>query len=578
MRETLFRATPWLVFAAVAVLAIVASRIERASYDRDIGLLFKNHTRRVESAIQQRMGSYVDAHYSGVGLFAASDNVTEDEWRNFVRAIRLVERYPGVNGLGYAVAVSHRKRDEFVASIRKVSGSKYDITPSGERDDYYAIKFIEPIESNRPALGFDMGSESTRRTAMDAARDRGVPVLSGQVVLVQDAAKTPGFLLYVPVYDSDQPVVPAADRRRVHRGWVYAPFIAEDFFRGVLAQDLAQLRADVSFVIRDAEADESMYAHVPDKRSADGLSSTSEIDLYGRVWNIEFAPTLAFWRKSPRRTDTLLLTAGLLLGAALFFAVFVLGATRRRALALATEMTSELNAQTTALRRSNEELDSFAHIASHDLKEPLRGMHNYANFVVEDYAELLPESGVSMLETIAAMATRMTALIDRLLYFSKVGRTELGIRPVDLDKVLTGVLETLEIRLEEKGTAVHVPRPLPVVTCDMARVVEIFSNLVTNAMKYNDKVNPQIEIGFIDGAVPQFYVKDNGIGIPESHHEAVFRIFKRLHKQDAFDGGTGAGLTIAKKIVERHNGRMWIESIVSEGTTFYFTLGGESDA
>ena len=121
----------------------------------------------------------------------------------------------------------------------------------------------------------------------------------------------------------------------------------------------------------------------------------------------------------------------------------------------------------------------------------------------------------------------------------------------------------------------RVPRPLPTVRCDRARVGEIFRNLVTNAVKYNDKAERWIEIGFLDpaGSRPAvFTVRDNGIGIPEKHFDVIFRIFKRLHGRDQYGGGTGAGLTIVKKVVERHQGRVWVESAAGEGTTFYFTL------
>jgi light-regulated signal transduction histidine kinase (bacteriophytochrome) len=112
------------------------------------------------------------------------------------------------------------------------------------------------------------------------------------------------------------------------------------------------------------------------------------------------------------------------------------------------------------------------------------------------------------------------------------------------------------------------------VRADRVRVGEIFHNLIVNAMKYNDKPEKHVEVGWREdpGGPPVFYVRDNGIGIPEKHHDAVFRIFKRLHGRDKFGGGTGAGLTIVKKIVERHHGRIWVESSAGQGTTFYFTL------
>ena len=241
------------------------------------------------------------------------------------------------------------------------------------------------------------------------------------------------------------------------------------------------------------------------------------------------------------------------------------------------ERTRELARRNEELHQSNKELDDFAYIASHDLKEPLRGIHNFSNFLLEDYADKLDADGRAKLETLMRLTRRMEDLIDSLLHFSRLGRVDLAMERVDLGAVVAEVVDSLGITLKAEGVEVRIPRPLPKVRADRVRVGEIFSNLIVNAMKYNDKPQKWIEIGATEnGRAPVFYVRDNGIGIPGKHHDAVFRIFKRLHGRDQFGGGTGAGLTIVKKIVERHHGRIWLESSPGEGTTFYFTLQEET--
>jgi signal transduction histidine kinase len=256
-----------------------------------------------------------------------------------------------------------------------------------------------------------------------------------------------------------------------------------------------------------------------------------------------------------------------------------------RTVALRQELTerqraeSELEERNEELHRSNQELDDFAYIASHDLKEPLRGIHNYASFLLEDYADKLDDDGRSKLETLIRLSRRMETLIDSLLQFSRLGRVDLAIDDVDLNGVLEEVLDAIAINLKENGVAVRIPSPLPVVRCDRVRVRELYYNLIVNAMKYNDKPEKWIEVGWSrDGAAapPAFWVRDNGIGIQEKHYESIFRIFKRLHGRDKFGGGTGAGLTIVKKIVERHSGRIWVDSASGEGTTIFFTLEKEA--
>ncbi len=219
---------------------------------------------------------------------------------------------------------------------------------------------------------------------------------------------------------------------------------------------------------------------------------------------------------------------------------------------------------------SNRELDDFAYTVSHDLKEPLRGIRNYSQFLLEDHEEQLDSEGQQMLESLPRLADRMGELLDSLLKYSRIGRAEYLIEACDMNLLVEEVLESYGVMIAERSLDVRVPRDLPVVDCDRIRVGEILGNLIANAAKYNDKAQPWVEIGHL-GSGPTFYVRDNGIGIPEEHQQAVFGMFRRLHR-DEYGGGAGAGLTIVKKMVERHGGEIWLESTAGEGTTFFFTL------
>jgi len=231
------------------------------------------------------------------------------------------------------------------------------------------------------------------------------------------------------------------------------------------------------------------------------------------------------------------------------------------------------------LERRNSELDAFAYIASHDLKEPLRGIHNYSTFLIEDYADSLNEDGIAKLQTLVRLTQRMENLINSLLHFSRLGRVELVMRRTNLQELVESVIEVLKIGLKETNNVdIHICQRLPDIKCDRIQISEVFTNLISNAIKYNDKANKLVEIGFLEQqeatnqSTITFYVRDNGIGIREKHLDNIFRIFKRLHAASQYGGGTGAGLTIAKKIVERHGGKIWVESTYGEGSTFYFTL------
>lgn len=240
------------------------------------------------------------------------------------------------------------------------------------------------------------------------------------------------------------------------------------------------------------------------------------------------------------------------------------------------------------LQRTNNELDAFAYIASHDLKEPLRGIHNYASFLLADYQDKLDEDGVNKLNTLMDLTKRMENLINALLHFSRLSRDELKQNTLDLNNVINNVIGVFKTSQSDLQIDLQIPESLPIIKGDRVLTEEIFVNLISNAIKYNEQPKKRIEIGYLmqkpdwvlidhpcfHQNIPVFYVKDNGIGIKEKHLDTIFRIFKRLHAQNKYGGGTGAGLTIVKKIVERHGGQIWVESKFKEGTTFYFTLSG----
>jgi light-regulated signal transduction histidine kinase (bacteriophytochrome) len=256
------------------------------------------------------------------------------------------------------------------------------------------------------------------------------------------------------------------------------------------------------------------------------------------------------------------------------------------------ERLAELNND---LERSNEELDAFAYVASHDLKEPLRGIYKHAHQMLEELA--LPPGSESRkrLDRVMLLTQRMDALLDSLLHFAHVGRMTLEKDKVDLNSVVAEAMEMVDARRLERACEIIVADALPTVVCDRVRVREIFVNLLSNALKYNDKPVCRIEIGckrpsagsaIADrpddtvgaAGLPVFYVRDNGIGIAPHHLDQIFGMFRRLHGRAEFGGGTGAGLTIVKKLVERHGGHVWVRSTLGQGTTFFLTLAADTAA
>ena len=224
------------------------------------------------------------------------------------------------------------------------------------------------------------------------------------------------------------------------------------------------------------------------------------------------------------------------------------------------------------LQRSNKELEQFAYIASHDLQEPLRQVVGFGDLLRERYRDKIDQRGQQYMGFMIEGAQRMSALVRSLLEYSRVGRQDQKAEPVPAGQALNTALANLRATMEESA-AVITHDPLPTVLAEPVLLGQLFQNLIGNALKFRrEGVQPEIHVGCRpDGGTCTFWVKDNGIGIREDLHEKAFVIFQRVHGQDKY-AGTGIGLAICKKIVEHHGGRIWVESKVGEGSTFFFTM------
>ncbi|MBD0331246.1 MAG: PAS domain-containing protein [Chitinophagaceae bacterium] len=232
-----------------------------------------------------------------------------------------------------------------------------------------------------------------------------------------------------------------------------------------------------------------------------------------------------------------------------------------------TELLKTIN----ELEISNNELERFAHVASHDLQEPLRKVSNFLQLLEAKYKDKIDETANAYINSAVNGARQMRKLIQDLLEYSHVTAAKDHLEPTDMNEVVEKVMKTLEWQIEEAQADVEFDE-LPVLHANKTQMIQLMQNLVSNALKYRSEKNPQVKLHVYDkGDYWQFSVNDNGIGIDPKFREHVFVIFQRLHNKNEYPG-SGVGLSICKKIVEQHGGRIWVESQPGQGSTFYFTI------
>lgn len=236
---------------------------------------------------------------------------------------------------------------------------------------------------------------------------------------------------------------------------------------------------------------------------------------------------------------------------------------------------SHVEEQKKLLEKVNKELDSFVYTASHDLRAPLRAISSFSGFLEDDYKNKLDKDGKENLSEIRKGANRMTRLIEDLLTLSRISRVKNPYEDVNMKDLVNSVVERIKFDITQNKVDLKLDDNMPKVHCDRIKMGEVFQNLINNAIKFSSKNNkntPRVEVGYADkGEGHEFFVKDNGIGIDHKHQQDVFGIFRRLQTTQEYEG-TGAGLAIVKRIIDDHEGRIWVESELGKGATFRFTI------
>ncbi len=563
-------------------------------------------------------------------LFGASRWVGRRDFRKFVGPA--LQRHASIQALEWVPRVPAAERSTFVNDARR-SFPRFRITDRGAdgelvdtplRPEHFPVLYVQPYGLNKSRLGFDLASDPAVVAVLHRASDTGRMIVSMQIPAGLDTIGNAGFVARLPVYYKDERAEKdeAEDEEGteplgLHAGPMLRGFAQGRFYVGdIVVRALQSLSpAGIHMALFDTTQEQGgvlLYRHVSRLASSrehagrreqspdsNPLVFTQTIEVMNRRWKVECTSLAGHFQVDPWSgwfvlagglAFTVLLTVYLatIVGRAAMVERLVgqrtlqlvnANAALNREIGDRKHAEEELHAlndtleQRVAQRTAEaegraEELEQFAYVTSHDLKAPLRAISNLAAWIEEDLERSLTSDTREQLHLLRDRVRRMHALIEGLLEYSRVGRTQVIKESVDSGALVAEVIDSLG---PPAGFTIQVSPDMPVLRTDRLQLGQVLANLISNSLKHHGSTQGHIRIGVQEqGAFYQFFVQDDGIGIPSEYHSKVFMMFQTLETLD-YGANTGIGLALVKRIVQEHGGSIVLDSERGKGTTFRFT-------
>lgn len=559
----------WMILSISLAATIAAWWFTQKQVDEKAETRFRLATEQVLALVSERMEKYEDGLWGGVSTIQTHDGkISHENWRRFATSLEIDKKYPGINGIGVIHYVPPENLSEFLVSQRE-DRPDFTIHPPHDREGYWPITYVEPLNTNGAAIGLDMAHETNRFQAAQKAKDSGQAQITGPIVLVADVGQTPGFLFYAPYYAGG--VYKTIEERQEHfSGMVYAPFVFHKLMEGVLNKANRQVRIKVqdgTDILYDEHNDTEQSVNVNPL-----FTSRLDLEIYGRTWTFDVWTTKSFQYELTNRQPILILFGGIVIDIMLLTLFVLLTRSNRRALAFADRMTHELRANAEKLLESNEELEKFAYVASHDLKSPLRGITHLIEFMGDDLEQYMATDAANPdvrknMDRMWDQAHRMENLINGILEYSSIRGDHGKFEKLDTSKLTANLVSDLGLRADQ----VVLNGTFPVLNTNAAQFEQVLSNLLSNAKKYHhqpDKALITVDVWETPNS-HVFSIKDNGPGIDPRFHDRIFEVFQTLQPRDVIES-TGIGLAIVKKILEKFGGNVKVVSEPGDGSTFTF--------
>lgn len=572
---------PSLLILIITFLSYQSARQEEMNF---IEQSFQHDAKTSISELEQSFAIYVNTLFSIKSFYESSEFVSREEFRTFTTFG--IREHPGILALAWAPIVSSDQREQFEQSARgegletfqfkKWTGSEWLATSEQWATEYFPVFYAAPNETGN-GMGIDFGTDPVRRQAIEQARMTGSLTATSPILLLNNKEQNEvGLLLFLPVNDPQIGDVV---------GFISGVFRFEDVIQTSLPNlESKRLLLQVSD-ITDSESGELLISQINNNNTSTPFKYVDTYEFGGRVWQATVVAAPNYLKSHQTGRPTFILIGGIIIAAMIGAIIWGVGLRIKLVEEMITKsnelevvnadliaVSAKLTKSKARLERNNQELRQFAYVASHDLQEPLRAVSSYIQLLSRRYKGELDDDADEFIDFAVDGTLRMKQLINDLLTYSRLDRLVEEMMWIDLNGVVDIACQNLSMQVEETSAVISY-EDLPTVWGSQTLLVQLFQNLISNGIKFQNADNqPQIIIE----AQQEFdryllTIMDNGIGFDNQYSDRIFKIFQRLHNQEVYSG-TGIGLAICRKVIERHNGRIWVESTLGGGTTFYFTL------
>ena len=561
---------------------------------RDEGeLLFDTVAERLTTELHRRVNLPVYGLLGARGTYMATDKVERLDFRAYVESRDLPKEFPGAIGFGLIERVMREDLETFLARERADSAPEFTIRTVGNAPDLYVITYIDPLDRNLAAWGYDVGSERTRREAIEKAVRTGEPTLTARIDLVQEDYNAAGFLLLVPFYEKGNTPTTPAKRFDKLVGILYAPIVIDDALAGIATFTEDQLlfniydgdsvaSGDLLFDFRNHRSNITGL-HTDLEEGGGAYRTNRTIVVGGRDWTIEMTSAGIFDDRAKSSVPILTGGGGIILSLLLAAVVWSLGRSRARALSLATAMTRDLADAKELADTANRSKSEFLANMSHEIRTPLTAILGYTDVLGQEIEEKAPSKrAMEAMKTIESAGEHLLMLINDILDLSKIEAGKLAVEQIEtpLMQVLHEIDSMMRVRIAGKGVELRtiVQNPLPErILSDPTRLRQILVNVVGNAAKFT-------ETGWIELRVRseeqrgerllQFEIEDTGPGMTEEQVTSLFAPFTQADTSVTRKfGGTGLGLTISRRLSALMGGELRLtKTILGEGSCFVLEL------